>query len=454
MEASAAPAPDRSRRVYVWWGVGFAFLAALGSFCWLVVAPIFQAREAVRRWAGGTGGSWIPVEIERLGGPDRAARSLSLYLRLPERWAPMRGDAVVMLGSCADDSDSALPGLERLLADADAEIRRTAAEQLARFIRRCHAAVEFDGNVETQSRPRGMALAVEVLVGALSHGDPKVRSIAVGGLGNSRNERARGPLLAALHDADKEVRWGAAWAVGEFDGPEVVAALEAALRDPEPQVVGTAMESLARRGQTKFVEPFIAILQDRSSLLRWRAANALGDLRDRRAVEPLIEVLNDPARRTPAHGYLAHAAAEALGKIGDRRAVEPLIDSLSDNAWGGEGLAVRALGQIGDPRAVEPLIAAIRARSSQYSREAVEALAGLADPRVLPALIAALEDEAQDFCVRENAVRALGTLGDPRAVEPLRRACGDPNVNVHSAAREALEKVEAAGMAQPTGSRP
>ena len=142
--AALPPAGDRSRRVYAWWGVGFAFLAALGLVCWLVVAPVLQAREAVRRWAGGTGGSWVPVEIERLGGPDRAARSLSLYLRLPVRWAPMRGDAVVMLGACAKDTDSALPALERLLGDPDASIRQAAAEALAEFIERCHAMGKFE----------------------------------------------------------------------------------------------------------------------------------------------------------------------------------------------------------------------------------------------------------------------------------------------------------------------
>jgi hypothetical protein len=43
--------------------------------------------------------------------------------------------------------------------------------------------------------------------------------------------------------------------------------------------------------------------------------------------------------------------------------------------------------------------------------------------------------------VRIAAARALGTMGDPRAIEPLFRTCMDENINVKAAARDALASI-------------
>jgi hypothetical protein len=34
------PPPDRSRRIYVYWGLGLAFLAVLGILCWPALEPV------------------------------------------------------------------------------------------------------------------------------------------------------------------------------------------------------------------------------------------------------------------------------------------------------------------------------------------------------------------------------------------------------------------------------
>jgi hypothetical protein len=116
-----SPAPDRSRRVYVLWAVGFAFLAALGLFCLLVLLPIAEVRRVLES-------SNIPPPscliaraeaepaITILGGSVPAARKLALYLRAP-RWAlrqhSFEGDreaASILLGHCGR------PGLQRIVA--------------------------------------------------------------------------------------------------------------------------------------------------------------------------------------------------------------------------------------------------------------------------------------------------------------------------------------------------
>jgi HEAT repeat protein len=44
---------------------------------------------------------------------------------------------------------------------------------------------------------------------------------------------------------------------------------------------------------------------------------------------------------------------------------------------------------------------------------------------------------------RIAAARALGNLGDPRAIEPLFRTCMDEDISVKAAARDALASIVA-----------
>jgi HEAT repeat protein len=57
------------------------------------------------------------------------------------------------------------------------------------------------------------------------------------------------------------------------------------------------------------------------------------------------------------------------------------------------------------------------------------------------ALILMLSHEKSE--VRVAAAGALGTLGDPRAIEPLFRTCMDENIKVKTAARDALASIVA-----------
>jgi hypothetical protein len=81
--------------------------------------------------------------------------------------------------------------------------------------------------------------------------------------------------------------------------------------------------------------------------------------------------------------------------------------------------AARALGQIGDARAVEPLIEILNDRQGSASLAAI-ALGKIGDSRAVEPLIAALKDKGANYYpIRSNAADALGSIGDSRAVEPL-----------------------------------
>ena len=95
--------------------------------------------------------------------------------------------------------------------------------------------------------------------------------------------------------------------------------------------------------------------------------------------------------------------------------------------------AARALGEIGDARAVDPLL-----KADVVGCEVRDALSRIGAAAV-ERLIAALHDRHEG--VRERAAEALGKIGDVRAVEPLIPALHDSHEDVRERAAEALGKI-------------
>ena len=81
--------------------------------------------------------------------------------------------------------------------------------------------------------------------------------------------------------------------------------------------------------------------------------------------------------------------------------------------------AVEALGIIGDKRATEPLIKALRNKDEIVRDYAVKALETFGDERAVEPLIKLLASRSKSRAV---AAKALGTFGDVRAIEPLIKA--------------------------------
>ena len=155
---------------------------------------------------------------------------------------------------------------------------------------------------------------------------------------------------------------------------------------------------------------------------------------------------------TPSAGDF-NRSAQALewGRLGDRRAVEPLCALLLNEDAGAAARteAARLLGKLADPAASDALLAATHARDAWVAAEAAIALGRMFDPHALPALRGLVDSEdpgirsraavslgrlrdraaipalidalwtAPNLYEREEAVRWLGRLGDPAALDPL-----------------------------------
>ncbi len=113
-------------------------------------------------------------------------------------------------------------------------------------------------------------------------------------------------------------------------------------------------------------------------------------------------------------------AAIGLGRLGDRAAVPALIDVVESNDVDREHRieAIRLLGLLRDPRAVEPLVDLLD--DVRLRTRASMALGRIGDRSAFEPLVGQLQSEHGS--ARESGARGLGQLGDSRAIPHLVRA--------------------------------
>ena len=172
-------------------------------------------------------------------------------------------------------------------------------------------------------------------------------------LGELKDKRSVGPLIAKLESQDHSLRRDQGFipkALGQIGDLRAIDALINAL-----ELCWGASEAATALGKLKdlrAVEPLIKALNtywhDQEDPLPGYAAWALGALGDKRATEPLIKVLNDN------HVFYSSAAADALGELKDLSALEPLIKVMNSSNLVSDS-AITALGELGDASAIEPL---------------------------------------------------------------------------------------------------
>lgn len=295
--------------------------------------------------------------------------------------------------------------------------------------------------------------------------------------------RKKAPALTPLQALAVEVR--AMEAVGDVDGLIKVLSIKAL---PNPDFQGArfrqldnaagksirviTMEALVRIGGARAAEALIehlgkeGIYFDKAEVIK--SLVQIGEP----AVEPLIEALNDE------NHYIRQGAQKALKKMavpgrdgGSPRAVEalesprqlePLLEGLKEwstsavkdlekMGWqpdhGENGARYWIIKRkwdkcvsIGAP-AVEPLVAALGCHELmvQNRRGIIKALGKIGAPAVEP-LIKALGD--RDWVIPIYAAEALGKIGDPRAIEPLKKALEETPKRHSKEARNALMNIQ------------
>jgi HEAT repeat protein len=141
-------------------------------------------------------------------------------------------------------------------------------------------------------------------------------------------------------------------------------------------------------------------------------------------------------------------AVEQLAKVRNQRAVKPLICTVTDLDPEVRASALRALDAVhagweashGARDAVPHLIAALT--SPLADREAaIRALGRIGDRRAMPALTAAVLADEKPDSERQEAARALGYIGGSAVIDSLRRALSDRARDVRRTAALALTEI-------------
>ena len=281
---------------------------------------------------------------------------------------------------------------------------------------------------------------------------PDGRLIAAGGGYDPATDKSRGAvavwdvatgrLLAtlAVREGKKGDRWvtnvafspdGRYLAACDYRGAvriwQVPAARDKAAKKPGPAASAMARSSAAPEkvrpsARPRAGDPFQRPL-DKDDIGRMRADRLVRPLREKRDVGALLELLGHEDR------YVRESAARGLGRLGDKRAIEALVTALMDGQYRVSRAAANALKDIDRKwaataaarKAVPALIASVRASNFNGPLHVVKALGAIGDARAVEPLVGALS--CRGAAVRETAARALAQI-DPkwRALPTARKA--------------------------------
>ena len=470
----APPAADSSQRVYVWWAVGFAFLAALGLFCVVILGPYLRARFAMRPVSRHYHSANMHVTDEQIveaissmGGPEEAVKCLSRYINLPGALATDKEVAYYLLGYCGEPAAGVLV---RSLGKADWHEREWAAEALG-------------------TARAGTLAAVTALATATTDPVKGVRRWAAYSLGRigPRAKEAVPALIDMLGRRDPEEGRAAAYALGCI-GPDAGAAVPALLqayRDRNSRIAESALSALQWIGPAASPAAPVLIDEIDSAQKHGWLTHCIDEIDTLGSIGPAAKAAVPILRQTLKHEAtnVRLASVRALRDIGPdaSAAIPEVLEALRDDDGQVRAYAAGALGCFGkkDPRVRAALEAALVHQDVYMRIDAAGALLriwpdhgeslatitrALKDPdsnirdsaaanldigpnaaAAVPALIEALKDE--DVWVRCRAAGALGSIGPgaKQAVAELERACSDKFGNVQEAAAEALRKIRNEG---------
>ncbi len=359
------------------------------------------------------------------------------------------------------------PDLEALALDSDAAVRRRAMLAIGRA---------------------GVADGAASLIGGLEDTDAGVREYAAFGLGLLASPAGIDPLLAALADRSPMVHARAAEALGLIGDTRAATAIADAAtgcrqtlaaiqpddeedpKTPDIEVCRLSLFALVRLRQFDALARVALDEQGQPISRWWPVAYALQRINDKRAVPALLTLSSSAGVYTPAFAMrgladarepgvvplalavaaretadvrLRVAAVRALGLVGGSNAVVPLAHLL-DLASTPRNLAlevVTALGTIGDPRAFDPLLDELTDPWASM-RSAAFAAAAKCNPTGFLLIVSSF-DRDRDWSVRASLATTLSTLPADRVRTAIEDLTVDADARVRGPALEALVHIGA-----------
>jgi HEAT repeat protein len=245
-------------------------------------------------------------------------------------------------------------------------------------------------------------------IAALRDDDWAIREEAATRLGHLKDARAVDPLVSTLWDRDRSVRDAAVGALTSIGAPAVVA-VGTCLSDPELSVQEAASAILASLADERVLDPLLGALQSQDWIVRMHAVRAVGRIKNPRSIPSLLPLLQDHVKA------VREEASSALVSIGET-AIPSLVEALTHREWLVRLHAAESLGKTKSRKAVGPLLMTLSNDADSAVREdAIRALGEIGAPEAVDGLLAVLDRPG----LRTLAVEALGRIGDRRVVPIL-----------------------------------
>lgn len=341
------------------------------------------------------------VAVKKLSEQGRAD-DLVLFTRAAKDTASVvRAEAATALGQSQDSRVVDLLG--ELLGDPDETVQAKAAMALAQI-----KSDKAKAYLTVQYARRGRSTRHAIVEALKSANVPGAMASVVAAESQTLWDRN----LKALTDGSLPERVAAAEELGKSGRVEAVNRLLPLIKDSHVILAAAAVRGLGHAGDPRAVEPIAALLDENFPELREAATESLLRLADPKALPRLKEMALEKSAASP----LATQAIIALPPADDTNAAlcELSLGASSEEAL----LAARAMRSRGGCD-VEQLIEKLGRRSDQLA--ALVALEGLgktaapAAPKVIPLI------SSSDETMRLQAVKTAAELGDPAAVDPIRK---------------------------------
>lgn len=315
--------------------------------------------------------------------------------------------------------------------------------------------------------------AVPFLIDAFRTPNRDVRKFIIDVLGEFRDKASLPLMLDALKDDDENVRATAIEHIGRVGESSMIDALVDIIESDDIWTAYPAADALGRIGDRKAVPPLVKALGKKT--LRLPTIKALSLIADPDTLKYVIPFLNDPSktiqeetvmsierfyRKGVSEEFITGELKNALG--------EKVFDLLINHAWSQKPdvrkSAILILGLMRDEKVYTPLLEISQEEDfaedvkrafvfigkekpesllnlfnteNLYQKRFICEVAGrIASGVYYPVLEKFLLDE--DGHIRSIAAIGLSKIGDPAAVEPLKRLLNDPYHDVQESAVEAL----------------
>ena len=215
-------------------------------------------------------------------------------------------------------------------------------------------------------------------------------------------------------------------------GAEAARVLATALAYPDSEFQGQIAASMIAIGEPA-VAALKVVVNDANSEVRRVALTILGRISDGQILELLLRHLSDPSpqlRAAAAAALGSRVELDAAGRLNAMALEDP------DPACRREaGTALRLIGK----QLLKPYLELLGSDDPARRLKARDELATRGSV-VVPALTELLDHG--NPLIRNSSAETLGTIADPRALEPLIEAMSDPDDDVRLAAAQALSRMK------------